>query len=264
MLKESFSRRNRYSGGPKEITVREDAPEGLRIAVFETVHKLGWKPSVLRNAICAVLRVRPDPDNWSEYPNIWGEVKDLMYGCDWFKVYDIIEALYHELAEYDRQDALRFADEINAVFVEDGIGWQLLDGKVITRGPEAFEATVREASKVLNDTGRSTAAGHMQEALQDLSRRPDADLSGAIYHATGAMECAARDVSGDAKATFGEVIRKHPELLPTPLNTAAEKIWGYASNVARHVQEGRNPNREEAVLVVGLAAAVTGYLGRKR
>ena len=40
-----------------------------------------------------MLRVPPDERNWSEYPNIWGEVQGLMYGCYWFKVYDIIEAL---------------------------------------------------------------------------------------------------------------------------------------------------------------------------
>jgi hypothetical protein len=63
--KESFSRRNRFSGTPKEITVREDAPEGLRVAVLETLHsKFGWKPSALRDAICSVLRLRPDSGNW--------------------------------------------------------------------------------------------------------------------------------------------------------------------------------------------------------
>src|SRR5713101_6388135 len=182
-FRESFSRRNRFSGAPKEITVREDAPESLRVAVLETVSgKFGWKPSVLRETICGVLRVRPDPGNWSERPNIWGEVQDLMYGCEWFKVYDIIEALYARLSEEDRQygteNAQHFADDMNAVFEEDGIGWQLVDGEIVTRGSEAFEAAVREAPAVLHDTGRPTAAGHLHEALQDLSRRPEADLAG--------------------------------------------------------------------------------------
>ena len=45
---ESFSRRNRYAGAGKEITIREDAPEGLRFAVLETPRELGWDPSALR------------------------------------------------------------------------------------------------------------------------------------------------------------------------------------------------------------------------
>src|SRR5438874_2539762 len=71
---DSFSRRNRYAGAGKEITVREDAPEGLRVTVLETARELGWGPSSQRNIVCRVLRARPDPGNWSEYPNVWGEV----------------------------------------------------------------------------------------------------------------------------------------------------------------------------------------------
>ena len=268
MSTESFSRRNRYRGPAKEITVREDAPEGLRQAVLDTLrNKFGWAPSALRDAICGVLRVRPDTGNWSEYPNIWDEVQNLMYGCEWFKVYDIIEALLAQLAANDRQrgseDAQHFADEINAVFIEDGIGWQLVDGQIVTRGPEAFETVVKEAPAALNETGRPTAANHLHEAIQDLSRRPNADLPGAIYHAMGAMECVARDLSGEPKATLGQILKKHPGLLPPPLDTALTQIWGYASDEARHVREGRNPNREEAELLVGLAAALATYLTRK-
>jgi hypothetical protein len=40
-------------------------------------------------------------------------------------------------------------------------------------------------------------------------------------------------------------------------------VWGYASNEARHVEEGREPQREEAELVVGLAAVVATYLTKK-
>jgi hypothetical protein len=267
-FRESFSRRNRYSGAPKEITIRENAPESLRVAVLETVTgKFGWKPSALRETVCAVLRVRPNPDNWSERPNIWDEVQGLVYDCEWFKVYDIIEAIYARFSEehqlYENENAQRFAEDMNAVFEEDGIGWQLVDGQVVMRGSEAFEVAVREAPAALNDTGRPTAAGHLHEALQDLSRRPEADLPGAIYHAMGAMECVARDVSGEPKATLGEILKKHQGLLPPPLDPALSQIWGYASNEARHVREGRNPSREEAELIVGLAAALATYLTRK-
>ena len=51
---------------------------------------------------------------------------------------------------------------------------------------EAFESAVTEAKEALEKSGRPTAAGHIHEALQDLSRRPQADLAGAVYHAAGA------------------------------------------------------------------------------
>src|SRR5271169_2574932 len=100
-LEQPFSKRNRFSGGPKEITIREDSPQNLRYFVLQTASDLGRRPGSLRSILCRVLRVPPDAGNWSEYPNIWGEVQDLMYGCEWFKVYDIIEAL---LATFARSD----------------------------------------------------------------------------------------------------------------------------------------------------------------
>ena len=38
--KDSFSRRNRYAGAAKEISIREDAPEWLRETVLDAAHKL--------------------------------------------------------------------------------------------------------------------------------------------------------------------------------------------------------------------------------
>ena len=68
---------------------------------------------------------------------------------------------------------------------------------------------------------------------------------------------------GDPKATLGEVVKRNPDLLPKPLDTALSQLWDYASNGARHVQEGREPAREEAELLVGLAAVLATYLTRK-
>jgi hypothetical protein len=80
----------------------------------------------------------------------------------------------------------------------------------------------------------------------------------------GALECIARDLTGDQKLTLGEVLKRHPDLLPKPVDEALSKLWGYASNVARHVEEGSETNREDAELIVGLAATITTYLTRNR
>lgn len=263
MSTDSFSRRNQYTGTAKEITVREDAPEELRFAVLAIARDLGLGPTPLREIVCRTLRVRPNPHNWSDFPNVWDEVQDLVFNCQWFRVYDIIEALYASFVRDRSGAAGAFEREINAYFVEDGIGWQLAGGQIVTRGTETFEAVVSGAIGALTDTDRPTAARHIHEALQDLSRRPTADLAGAIYHAMGALEAVARDLAGDPKATLGEVIKRHPNMVPKPLDSALSQVWGYASNEARHVQEGREPMREESELLVGLAAVVATYLTRK-
>ena len=118
------------------------------------------------------------------------------------------------------------------------------------------------AAGALETARRLTARAEMHKALADLSRRPEADLTGAIQHAMAALECVARDATGDPKATLGEILKRHPNLIPKPLDTAVEKAWGYASEMGRHIREGREPQRKEVELIVGLAATVANYLSR--
>jgi hypothetical protein len=268
----SFSRRHGYSGQAAPITVREDAPEALRHAVVQIAAEEGFStPSDQRALICRVLRVLPDRNNWSEYPNIAGEVEGLVTNCPWYRVYDIAEAFYAEAAA---QHGLRtrtgaaadFESKLNEVFYEQGIGWKMEQGQIVYRGDEPFEQAVTSALQVLQHSNRATAQSEVAEALRDLSRRPAPDRTGAIQHSMAALECVARDISGDPKQTLGALLKNHAATLaiPRPLDAAVEKAWGYASEVGRHLQEGREPSAEEAELVTTVCAAVVTYLVKKQ
>jgi hypothetical protein len=155
---------------------------------------------------------------------------------------------------------MEFQAALNQLFEREGIGWQLVDSKLIVRGDEAFEAIVKQSVAALLDAGMNTAKGEIHQALQDLSRRPEADLTGAIQHAMAALECVAREKTGDAKATLGQILAKYPNLIPKPLDSAVDKAWGFASEMGRHLREGRNPNRKDVEFVVGIAATAATYL----
>jgi hypothetical protein len=95
------------------------------------------------------LLTRPDPNNWSEYPNIDEEVRWLLDHCDWYRVYDIAEALYQGMLENPSYyDAELFQSDLNEYFVENGIGWQLANGEIEVRGPEALQETVQSVLPV--------------------------------------------------------------------------------------------------------------------
>ena len=260
-----FSRRHGYASSAREITVRHEAPEDLRGAVLLIAKEVGLGPSVLRTIICEVLRKLPDQDNWSEYPNVWGEVQNHVIQCEWFKVYDIAEAIYAHLARHTSGGAEEYQKLMNEYFVENGIGWKMVDGQIIIRGPEGLEKVIHRATEVLDDGIRGTARTEMHEAIQDISRRPTPDVTGSIQHAMAALECVARDMCGDSKATLGDILKQYPDKLsmPKPLNEVVGKAWGYASEMARHVREGRTPQFDEAELVVGLVATMITYLTRK-
>ena len=258
---ERFSRRFGHAPDAAEITVREDAPSDLRYAVVSIAEELNVTPGTLRGILCKLLRTRPDPGNWSPYPNIWNEVEGLIDDCEWYKVYDAIEAIHAHLVNSPQpENAERYSEEINAFFREKGIGWQFVDGRIEMRGDDAFEGTVHTAVCGLEGANLATARTELREARLALSSRPEPDLSGAVFHAFAALESVTRQISGDEKATLGEQVKRHPELFPKPLDDVVGKAWGFASNEARHAREGRALDFADAQACVGLAATLCTYL----
>jgi hypothetical protein len=220
-------------------------------------------PSAIRDWLCTVLRELPNQNNWSEYPNIWDECQSLLYGAPWYRVYDFVELVFGRfLSSRDPTRADQWADAVNEYFVETGVGWRLVEGQLESRGQEAFETAVDSARQALDTANLTTAKQEIHEALRDLSRRPDADLTGAVHHAMAALECTARQVTNDQRATLGEILRRYPDVVPRPLDGSLSRMWGYASEIARHIREGHTPGRAEAELVVTIAAAVCTYLAQ--
>jgi hypothetical protein len=218
----------------------------------------------------------PDASNWSP-GNVECEARGRVEGCAWYHFYDFIEAVHAYLRRKNLRVCLRdggtfdsdlvegapfFSARVNALFVDQGVGWQLIDGEVRVRGDDQFEATIVAATQALEERQMTTSAGQLREALRDLSRRPEPDCTGAVQHALAALECLAREVSGDRKATFGAILSSHKEKLaiPAPLDKALGNVWGYASEQGRHLREGREPTKREAGLLVSVSAAMTTYL----
>lgn len=254
----SFSKRNNYASQEAPITLREDAPRGLREFVVQTLYALNFPPSTVRKVFCRVLRKSPDDSNWGEYPNIDRENRELIEECEWFRVYDLIEASYQQL---DRKQ--EFAIEINDYFKETGIGWKLENGLIVFRGDEAFETDIKKAVTVMAESNLQTAKTEIFEAIKYLSRKPNPDITGAIQHSVASLECVAREVTGASSLTLGALISRNRDVVPSPLDKAIESIWGYSSEQGRHLREGREPGFEEAELLVGLSASLGTYLARK-
>jgi hypothetical protein len=113
------------------------------------------------------------------------EVLGLLRECEWFKVYDVAEALWRAL-EHDFGGQQLFQDELNRFFREKGIGWELKDPDgIVFRGREAFAARTTEAAEILAQTGRIAAASEVRDAMRDMSRRPVPDRTAAIQQRNG-------------------------------------------------------------------------------
>ena len=258
---ERFSRRFGHQRQEAPITVREDAPDSLRAAIVQVAYGNGFTPKPLREVVCRVLRVRPDQSNWSERPNIEQEVQHLVDNCPWYRVYDILEGISDTYADY-QWPYLPFEQDINEVFVEQGIGWKLEEKRIVFRGPESLDTILRVAVKTEINAGHNTAANELHEAIKDMSRRPQPDHTGAIQHSIASLECVARDISG-SKDTLGRWLQRNRDAFPRPLGEYVEKIWGFASEHGRHLVEAGEASMDEAELVLGLSATLGSYLSKK-
>jgi|LauGreDrversion4_2_1035121.scaffolds.fasta_scaffold09165_5 hypothetical protein len=259
--KDTFSRRHGLLPlKEKEITIREDAPRELRGFVQMAFYNLNKKPSDLRKITSRVLRTPPDNINWSEFPNIQSEVSQHLESCEWYVVYDIIEAIIEKLNPVEQE---QFINEVNDHFVANGIGWKIVNGQIETRGDEVFETAVNNVVSVLEAGKLQTAKTEIREALNDLSRRPTPDITGAIQHSVACLECVIREFTGNKKSTLGDLMKKFPGVIPSPLDKAIENIWGFSSEKGRHLREGEAPEYLEAELVVEVTSAISTYLGKK-
>jgi hypothetical protein len=246
--------------------VYEDAPEALQRVIIDVALKAGWSSNGLLS-----LASRIGKRSWELSEPIQSQkpaelqLKKLLLSWPWHRVYDFAEAIASSNWEGDEDPGAAefFEEALNDYFQHAGIGWQLQGCKLVARGSEALQVALHRTAASLNETPLRTARTEIHEALADLSRRPAPDLTGAVQHAMAALECVARTAANDQNPTLGTLLKRHPGLVPPPLDTAIEKAWGYASNMGRHLKEGHPPTREEAELIVGVATVVATYLSRK-
>lgn len=235
MPEEPFSQRRGYHRPSTEIRFREEAPDVLRQHVLRLTYRYGLPAPKLRDIVCDLLQTFPDPDNWEE-EGIFQEVAGYFKKMDWFHVYDIIEIVYGKILRFETTPYFSpeepisyhasFENEINKVFLKLGAGWKLEDGRLKIRGDDTFESTVQTTKQTLKQSSLSTTQGELYEAIRDLSRRPDPDLSGAIQHPLCALESIARVAANDQVPTLGKLLKLHPSLFPSELKSILEN-YGY-------------------------------------
>ena len=201
-----------------------------------------------------------------------------MESCDWWEVYDIAEALYDKLYKtsfwdlvepspeaHRKTPPLFFVEELNEVFRKNGIGWQMTnEGKIEFRGDQYFSEIYAQAREALTQSRMPYTERELRMAFEALSRRPEADVTGTVDHATSALESVVRRIVG-TKATLGQAVRDLPDTHPA-LVAAIEKLYGYASDYeggGRHGSEALQVDVQEAQLVFHVCAALISYLCEK-
>jgi AbiJ N-terminal domain 4 len=258
---DSFSQRHGLTGPPPGTLLRDEVPISFRMFLVNLPHAhVGVEIHEVHKVVCEVLQEWPDKN----LPPYYDYVRHIKK-CEWFRIYEIIEGIYQLLygKDYYSPHPSEFVKAINNAFVAQNIGWQLVNGRIVTRGDEAFENTVNTAVAVLKGGHKPTAAGHLAFAISALSARPKPNTSGAVAHATSALECVLGEITGEA-TTLGKYLDNHPDLFHPALKKGLNGVYGYASDEgARHGKEGTEPTRDDAEFAVAVCAAICTLLTRK-
>jgi hypothetical protein len=267
MFAELFS--NRYGLRPTpEGLMYEDVPERARVGLYHIVRQFfGKEYGNLYTALCIALRNPVDHQVELTGPHFASlAIEKLVMNCQWCQFYDICQVMWESL-EYKR-DRDNLSAEINALFREEHLGFELRDSKVEKIGSGFIDARVKEARYLLKEPEFEGADKHFEKALKALNTRPNPDVENCIKDAVAAIESVGRIIANDDKALLSKTIKDMANngLIPKPLDEAIQKIYAYRGDqpgVTHGLVGTSKVTVDEAEFVLAISAAIIIYLVKK-
>jgi len=271
MYGDLFSKR--YGLRPtSEGLMYEIVPELARVGLYHLVERffggehqksylhLYWE-------ICVALRI-PRERGLTDY-SASIVIERLIKNCEWYQFYDICEVVWaNPYSQYSRHQE-EFTEQVNALFREEQLGFQLKDGKIEKVGSGFIDAKVQEARYLLKEPEFKGADEHFEKAIKALNVRPNPDVENCIKDAVSAIESVGRIIVGNDKALLSDIIRDMAKngTIPKPLDQAIQKIYAYRGDqpgVAHGLVGTSKVTVDEAEFVLAMSAAIIIYLVNKR
>lgn len=277
-----FSSRLRASKG-NQPPILEDAPRPLRIGYIKSVlsefvgstsrgygqRKEPLETQETHEAFLALIR--DELETWDyDRESSWAALTTHLKACEWPEFYDFVEMTGKLLIKKD--DDVPFGETehfkayqigVNALFQEDGIGWELNDRSELHRQTPTYLGK-RMASTGSQLTDRfATARIHYQKAQAYLYQHP-LDEANSIKEIVSALESVSRALFPKA-TTLGEAIKlmRKDSRFSSHLLDALERLYVYsnATPLVRHghTKPGR-PLLAEAELSLYIGVAYIRYL----
>ena len=269
MFPDLFSKRYGLRPTPEGL-MYEDVPEQARVGLYHVVKQFFEKHYDLYKALCIALRIPLDrgiAESYLSWDYLASEaIEKLIMNCQWWQFYDICEVLWQGL-EYEREKD-SFSEEINNLFREEHLGFELRDGKVEKVGSGFIDAHVKEARYLLKEPEFKGADKHFEKALKALNTRPNPDVENCIKDAVSAIESVGRIIVGDDKALLSKIIKDMAGegIIPKPLDGVIQKIYAYRGDqpgVAHGLVGTSEVTIDEAEFVLAMSAAIIIYLVKK-
>jgi len=270
MFPDLFSKRYGLRPTPEGL-MYEDVSEQARVGLYHVVRQFFKKYYDLYKALCIALRIPLDRGiakshlSWDYLAS--EAIEKLIMNCQWWQFYDICEVLRQGLEHEPEKDS--FSEEINNLFREEHLGFELTDGRVEKIGSGFIDARVREVRYLLKEPEFTGADKHFEKAIKALNARPTPDVENCVKDAVSAIESIGRIIVNDEKALLSDIIKDMAKnkTIPKPLDEAIQKIYAYRGDqpgVAHGLVGTSKVTVDEAEFVLAVSAAIIIYLVKKR
>ncbi len=284
--KAPFSARNRKQHRQIDNEFPETARTGLLHLLFDLVSKryvAGWPE--LATELQRLGRLPPVGYNSSSVSSTQKARDDAGTALNllsWDRTYDFCERLYSHLAceigYYDddkytvtisRGAAQEYiGDELQRLFSEEGLAFELSDGVVRRRGRKHTADMASRAQVVLGDTRLTNARKHYEKALQFFRNPSKPDFENAVKEAVCAVEAAGKALFPAAKAaTLGDFAKwlatAKDVSVPKALCQTITSVYAYRSGgngVGHGGTSGGAATAEVAEYMLAVCASQVIYL----
>jgi hypothetical protein len=265
-MADSFSKR--YGFASRSNQIREDAPESVRVGLREVLERIGFeRPSSQRRIICQALRVRPDPGNWSDYPNVDQEVDDLIHGLVWFKFYDMCEKLnsleeVRQKGVMDDYSGTLFAHELNKLFSEENVIYRMDEaGEIHPEGSEQFEEAIHLTLENLSGPIFQPPLELFGKALAFRNALPP-DNANAVKEAVNSLEAVLQIIAEKPGVALPQILTNSGLSYDSHVERVMKELYGLGCAIqgGRHAGVGGLiPSAIEADCAIHISSACISY-----
>jgi hypothetical protein len=256
----------------------ENVTERARVGLYHIVEQFFGGENQKRyrelyHEICVALRVKRDrrADIQAFDYGVSPFIEQLITECEWHQFYDICEVLwanpYSETSRHKHQEEL--TKQVNTLFREEQLGFELRDGSVEKVGSGFIDAKVKEARYLLKEAEFKSADELFEKAIKALNERPNPDSENCIKDAVASVESVGKIIRKDKNARIDDIIKDAIQkgVIPQLLGDPIIKLYAYRGNEPAIAHGGIEPSKvteDEAEFVLAITAAIILYLVKKR
>lgn len=196
------------------------------------------------------------------------QINRIWYAQQWYTYYDILEIMLSFsvsdsklIGGNEKEKISNFKNDVNKIFVEENIGYRIIDNQVVNI---TTEEEINEIEKAM-DSIFDSVNNHLEKALSFYSDRKNPDYKNSIKESISAVESMCCIICGK-KVELGKALgklEKNGIYIHGAMKNGFQALYGYASDESgiRHGGiEDKEVTEEDAKFMLVSCSAFVNYL----